>query len=67
MKKNLRSHIATLIGVMGAIINAIATDVNIDTFNTHSKRDWLKLFMVIAPIVVGAFTEIKPKKVKDEQ
>jgi len=65
MKKNLRSHIATIVGVMGAVVNAVATDFNIDTFDTHSKRAWLKLFIVIAPIVFGAFTEVKPKKGTD--
>lgn len=67
MKNKLLSRsvgwwIATLLGILTAIVTALATSFDFTTFKVDCVNCWMKFFAIVLPILGGAFSTVNLKK-----
>lgn len=58
-RKKARNMGATLLGLLTAIVVAVATNFDFETFNVKSINQWLKLLAIVLPAIGGAISTIK--------
>jgi len=68
MKKFLTNgRIATLLGLLMAVLIAISSGFSFTDFDVKNLDHWIKLATIVGPAVIGYFSTMKGRKPKDGQ
>lgn len=68
MKKFLtKGRVATLLGLLMAVLSAIASGFTFNDFDANNIDHWIKLLAVVAPAVIGYYSQMRGRRPKSEQ